>query len=94
MWASLNADWSDEPRCPDVPNATRCAGMLGSGSSAWYAATSRVRDLVNTGLSWGARSGQYHAGLEQDLLEDDALGAECDEDAVECRRSHVEVMLE
>ncbi len=31
MWSSLNAASNDEPRCPDVPNATRCAASPGSG---------------------------------------------------------------
>ena len=31
MWASLNAPRNAEPRWPDVPNATRCAGSPGSG---------------------------------------------------------------
>jgi hypothetical protein len=35
MWSSLNVVDSDEPRCPEVPNATRSAGMLGSGCRSW-----------------------------------------------------------
>ncbi len=31
MWASLKALRSDDPRWPDVPKATRCAGSDGSG---------------------------------------------------------------
>ncbi len=31
--SSLNAALSDEPRWPDVPKATRCAGSPGSGRS-------------------------------------------------------------
>ena len=31
MWSSLNDVDSDEPRWPDVPNATRCSGIDGSG---------------------------------------------------------------
>ena len=34
MCASLNARLSDEPRCPLVPNATRCSGTAGSGRSS------------------------------------------------------------
>lgn len=34
MWSSLNAVARDEPRCPEVPNATRCPGSAGSGCSA------------------------------------------------------------
>ena len=32
MWASLNAPFSAEPRCPDVPNTTCWATSSGSGS--------------------------------------------------------------
>src|SRR5713101_593349 len=39
--ASLNALLKAEPRCPEVPNATRCAGTDGSGFPAKYAVTSR-----------------------------------------------------
>jgi hypothetical protein len=35
MWSSLNVVDSDEPRCPEVPNATRSAGMFGSGCRSW-----------------------------------------------------------
>ena len=31
MWSSLNARSSDEPRCPEVPKATCCAGSATSG---------------------------------------------------------------
>ena len=31
MWSSLNAVLKDEPRCPEVPNATRCPATAGSG---------------------------------------------------------------
>ncbi len=31
MCASLKLWANDEPRCPDVPKATRCAGSLTSG---------------------------------------------------------------
>src|SRR5665647_1396759 len=41
MCASLNALLKAEPRCPEVPNATRCAGNDGSGLPAKYAVTSR-----------------------------------------------------
>ena len=34
MCHSLNARLNDDPRWPDVPNETRCAGNLGSGRSA------------------------------------------------------------
>jgi len=34
MWSSLNAVARDDPRCPDVPNATRCPGSAGSGCRA------------------------------------------------------------
>lgn len=34
MWSSLNAVVRDEPRWPEVPNATRCPGSAGSGWSA------------------------------------------------------------
>ena len=33
MWSSLKAHRSDDPRCPEVPNATRCDGTDGSGCS-------------------------------------------------------------
>ena len=33
MWASLNEPLKADPRCPDVPNVTRCAGLAGSGRS-------------------------------------------------------------
>ena len=35
MWSSLKVVDSDEPRCPDVPNATACSGFDGSGWSSW-----------------------------------------------------------
>src|SRR5882757_10232975 len=38
MCHSLKDRSKDEPRCPDVPKATRCSGTLGSGFSAKYAA--------------------------------------------------------
>src|SRR5881409_3416733 len=41
MCASLKALLKAEPRCPEVPNATRCAGNDGSGLPAKYAVTSR-----------------------------------------------------
>src|ERR1019366_988036 len=41
MWSSLKALLNAEPRCPDVPNATRCEGTAGSGLPAKYAVTSR-----------------------------------------------------
>ena len=31
MWSSLNEAVSEEPRCPEVPNVTRCSGTAGSG---------------------------------------------------------------
>ena len=31
MWSSLKAASSEEPRCPEVPNTTRCAATDGSG---------------------------------------------------------------
>ena len=31
IWDSLNDSVDDDPRCPDVPNATRCARTPGSG---------------------------------------------------------------
>ncbi|CAM5584615.1 hypothetical protein SHIRM173S_05921 [Streptomyces hirsutus] len=34
MWSSLNAPARDDPRCPDVPNATRCPASWGSGCTA------------------------------------------------------------
>ena len=34
MWASLKAVSSEEPRCPEVPKATRWAATAGSGRSA------------------------------------------------------------
>ncbi len=33
MWSWLNAVFSEEPRCPDVPNTTRCSGIETSGLS-------------------------------------------------------------
>src|SRR5450631_2708706 len=39
--ASLKALLKAEPRCPEVPNATRCAATFGSGWPAKYAVTSR-----------------------------------------------------
>ena len=36
MWASLKAPFNAEPRCPEVPKATRCAGSDGSGRISWY----------------------------------------------------------
>jgi hypothetical protein len=34
MWSSLNVAVNADPRCPDVPNDTRCAGSPGSGCTA------------------------------------------------------------
>src|SRR5207249_3167920 len=42
MWSELNVEVSADPRCPEVPNETRCAGTEGSGRSAKYAVTSRA----------------------------------------------------
>lgn len=33
MWSSLNAVAVDDPRCPEVPKATRWPGSAGSGCS-------------------------------------------------------------
>ena len=33
MWLSLKLPLKEEPRWPDVPNATRCVGSDGSGST-------------------------------------------------------------
>ena len=33
MWDSLNDFSNAEPRCPEVPNMTRCSGTEGSGLS-------------------------------------------------------------
>src|SRR6185369_13808455 len=41
MCASLKAPLSEDPRCPEVPNATRCAGSVGSGRISKYERTSR-----------------------------------------------------
>jgi len=35
MWASLKDRFSEVPRWPEVPKATRSAGLAGSGRSAW-----------------------------------------------------------
>ena len=37
---SLNERSNAEPRCPEVPNTTRCAAIAASGLSVWYADTS------------------------------------------------------
>src|SRR5687767_732699 len=53
MWASLKAPRNAEPRWPDVPNATRWAGSVGSGVVSWYAASSAstsTRAEGSTGL--------------------------------------------
>src|SRR6202035_2370987 len=56
MCASLNALWSAEPRCPEVPNATRCAGTAGSGWPAKYAVTSRgIFASIEGSAGWPAR---------------------------------------
>ena len=34
MWFSLNEVCSDDPRCPEVPNATFCVGSETSGFSS------------------------------------------------------------
>ena len=34
MWSSLNVAVNADPRCPDVPNDTRCAASPGSGCTA------------------------------------------------------------
>ena len=34
MWSSLNVAVKADPRCPDVPNDTRCTGSPGSGCTA------------------------------------------------------------
>src|SRR4051794_35644666 len=49
MWASLNAAFREEPRWPDVPNATRYAGSRGSGRTSRYALTSRSRSTSCAG---------------------------------------------
>src|SRR4029079_17943508 len=48
MCASLNAPFSDDPRCPDVPNATRWEGSDGSGVSK-YAASHRYTSTWEEG---------------------------------------------
>jgi hypothetical protein len=34
MWSSLNVAVNADPRCPDVPNNTRCPASPGSGCTA------------------------------------------------------------
>ena len=34
MWSSLNVAVNADPRCPDVPNDTRCTASPGSGCTA------------------------------------------------------------
>jgi hypothetical protein len=34
-WASLKLPASDDPRCPEVPKATRSPGVPGSGERSW-----------------------------------------------------------
>src|SRR3954452_13387914 len=56
MWSSLNAALNAEPRCPDVPNATRCAGTDGSGWMSAYARSSASRSTRSRGWAgWPAR---------------------------------------
>lgn len=50
MWSSLNEVFSEEPRCPEVPNATRWSGFPASGARSKYAAT---RSSMSTrSLGW------------------------------------------
>ena len=50
MWSSLNEVFSEEPRCPEVPNATRWSGFPASGVRSKYAAT---RSSMSTrSLGW------------------------------------------
>src|SRR5688572_10238667 len=48
MCASLKLRRSDEPRCPDVPNDTCCAGSNGSGASPSYAASSSATSTCSS----------------------------------------------
>src|SRR3954447_20892088 len=56
MWSSLKAALNADPRWPDVPNATRCAGSDGSGWISEYAASSASRSTRSPGCAgWPAR---------------------------------------
>src|SRR6478735_2263599 len=56
MCASLNAPRNAEPRWPDVPNATRCAGSAGSGRTSWYAASRASMSTRSAAVAgWPAR---------------------------------------
>src|SRR5260370_40162265 len=41
MCASLKLSANDDPRCPEVPNETRCATTPGAGRPVKYAVTNR-----------------------------------------------------
>src|SRR5664280_3496674 len=49
MCASLNEVVSDDPRWPDVPNATRSDGIAGSGRRSKYAPTRRSTSIRSPG---------------------------------------------
>jgi hypothetical protein len=41
IWSSLKLCRIDDPRCPDVPNATRCVGSFGSGRAGCHCPSGR-----------------------------------------------------
>ena len=51
MWFSLKLPSNEQPRWPEVPKATRCAGTDGSGFTAVYAASSLP---MSTRMDFGA----------------------------------------
>src|ERR1700761_1182128 len=68
--ASLKALLSALPRCPEVPNATRCDAIFGSGRLAKYAVTSRGTFASMDGGAILPASGEMSAGnggILQDL---------------------------
>ena len=62
MWASLKAPVSDDPRWPDVPKATRCAGSAGSGAASWYAASNRSTSTRSAGSAGRPARGSIAIG--------------------------------
>ena len=63
MWASLKAARNADPRWPDVPNATRCAGSDGSGRISSYARRRAATSTRSDGRAgWPARGCWVIAG--------------------------------
>ena len=86
MCHSLKLRLNGLPRCPDVPNATRCDGIAGSGFRSEYAASNfgidderRLMANVNLGMT-RVEQGAWHrlagVGFEFAVTKEVALLAE------------------